>query len=104
MNSLKHKPTLQKGAPETTDAAPCIICREAGFVTLFTKQVGYPLLGFHCIVHEEALCEKAGLKGLEDVMKTVMKVVNYIVALSLKKRQFHSLLSEVNSIQRIAHV
>jgi hypothetical protein len=45
----------------------------------------------------------AGMKGFKGLMKPVMKVVNYIVALALKKRKFHSLLNEMNSVQRIAH-
>jgi hypothetical protein len=99
-----HESSLQKRAPVTTDVSPRIICREADFVTLFTKQVGYPLLGFHCTLQEKALCVTAGMKGFEDLMKTVMKVLNYIVALTLKKRQLNSLLGEKKSIQRIAHV
>jgi hypothetical protein len=54
-----------------TDGAPSMVCREADFVTLFTKYVGHPLLGFHCIVHKEALSAKAGHKEFEEVMKTV---------------------------------
>jgi hypothetical protein len=41
----------------------------AGFVTLFTKYVGHSLLGFHCIVHEESFCAKAGLEELEVMEK-----------------------------------
>jgi hypothetical protein len=76
-----------------------MVGREAGFATLFTKYVGHPLLGFHCIVREEALCAKAGLEEL-GVMKIVPKVVNCISALALGKRQFQNLLSEVNSVYK----
>ena len=37
---------------------------KAGFVRLFTKEVGHPVIGFYCIIHEEALCAEAGLNEL----------------------------------------
>jgi hypothetical protein len=42
------------------------------------------------------LCAKADLKELEEVMKIVTKVVNFISACALKKKHFQNLLSEVN--------
>jgi hypothetical protein len=77
---------LSKIISVTTDAAPSMVGREAGFVTLFTKYVGHPPIGFHCIVHEEALCAKAGLKKLEEVMKIVTKIVNFISAKASEKK------------------
>ena len=71
---------------------------DAGFINLFTKVVGHSLLGFHCIVHQEALCAKTGLKELEEVMKVVTKVVNFIAARVLNKIQFQLLLTEVESV------
>ncbi len=62
------------------------------------KNVGHPLIGFHCIIHEEALCAKAGLKELQEVMQTVTKVVNYISGRPLNKRQFQIILDEVDSV------
>jgi hypothetical protein len=47
-----------------TDGALSMVGTEAGFVTLFTKYVRYPFLGFHCIVHKEALCAKTALRNL----------------------------------------
>ena len=82
----------------TTDGAPSMTGKDAGFINLFTNEVGHPLLGFHCIVHQEALCAKTGLKELEDVMKVVTKVVNFIAARALNKRQFENLLNEVESV------
>jgi hypothetical protein len=52
--------------------------RVAGFATLFTKHAGHPLHGIPCFIHKEALCMKSGLRELEDVMQTVMKIVNCI--------------------------
>jgi len=89
---------LKKIVSVTTDGAPSMTGKDAGFINLFTKEVGHSLLGFHCIVHQEALCAKTGLKELEEVMKVVTKVVNFITASALNKRQFQSLLKEVESV------
>ena len=64
-----------------------------GFVSLFTKDVGHAAIGFHCIIHEKALCAKAGLKELQEVMQTITKVVKCISARALNKRQFQVLLN-----------
>ena len=42
---------------------------KAGFVNLFAKDVGHPLIGFYCIIHEETSCGKAGLKELQELMQ-----------------------------------
>ena len=73
-----------------------MIGEKAGFVNLFAKDVGHPLIGFHCIIHEEALCAQAGLKELQEVMQTVIKVVNYISARVLNK----ILLNELDSVYK----
>jgi len=83
----------------TTDGAPSMTGKDAGFVNLFTKHVGHPLVAFHCIVHQEALCEKSSLKELEDVIKIVKKkIANFITARALNKRKFELLLNEVQSV------
>ena len=82
----------------TTDGTPNIVLEKAGFVNLPTKEAGHTVIGFHCIVHEEALCEKTSLKALQEVMQIVTKVVNYISARALHKRQFQILLMEIESV------
>ena len=82
----------------TTDGAPSMIGKDTGFVALFTRHVGHPLLTFHCIVHQEALCAKSGLKELEVIMKCVTKTVNFITARALNNRKFAQLLNEVQSV------
>ncbi|KAI8788966.1 SCAN domain-containing protein 3 [Biomphalaria glabrata] len=81
----------------TTDGAPGMTGKDAGFVTLFTGHVGHPLITFHCIVHQQALCSKNGLKELENIMKCVTKTVNFITARALNKRKIEQLLNEVQS-------
>lgn len=61
------------------DGAHRMFGREAGSVTWFTKYVRHPLLDFHCIVHKDALCAKAGLRKHEEVMKIATKVFSFFI-------------------------
>ena len=51
------------------------------------------VISYHCIIHQENL---AALHSdlLEDVMKDVILVVNFIQSLALEHRQFRQLLME----------
>jgi uncharacterized membrane protein len=53
----------------TTDGASSMVGTVAGFVTLLTIYVRHPLLGFHYIVHKEALCAKSALRYLKKWWK-----------------------------------
>ena len=88
---------MSKIVSVTTDGAPNMVGRYVGFVELFTEVVDHPILPFHCIIHQEVLCAKVGLKELNDVLSIVTKVVNLIAARALHKRQFSLLLNEVES-------
>ena len=95
---------ISKVVSVTTNGAPSMAGGKAGFVSLFTKEVGHPVIGFHCIIHKEALrvCAKTSLKELQEVMQTVIKVANCIPARALHKRQFEVLLNEVESVYKAA--
>ena len=55
----------------------------------------------HCIVHQENLCAKISNSAFNDVMPTVMKIVNFLFACSVTThRQFRSLLEEMESLYR----
>ena len=59
----------------------------------------------HCIVHQENLCAKISNSALNDVMSTVTKIVNFLVARSAAThRQFRSLLKEMESSYRDLHL
>ena len=52
----------------------------------------------HCIVDQENLCAKISNSALNEVMSTVTKIVNFLVARSATTyRQFRSLLEETES-------
>ena len=73
-----------------TDGAPSMLGRQAGFVALFRQEIGKPnLISYHCIIHQQALCAKAGC-GLQETMKTVVESVNLIRARSLNYRRFQN--------------
>ncbi|KAM4026769.1 general transcription factor II-I repeat domain-containing protein 2A-like [Anomaloglossus baeobatrachus] len=88
---------ISKVVSVTTDGAPNMVGKKVGFVKLFTEGIGHPIVPFHCIIHQEALCAKAGFTDLNDLMSIVTKIVNLIAARPLHKREFSALLLEVDS-------
>ena len=85
----------------TTDGAPTTIRQHRGFVNLIEQKIRHPVMKLHCIVHQENLCAKTSNSALYDVMSTVTKIVNFLVARSATThRQFRSLLEEVESLYR----
>ncbi|XP_073436047.1 general transcription factor II-I repeat domain-containing protein 2-like [Dendrobates tinctorius] len=88
---------ISKVVSVTTDGAPNMVGKKVGFVKLFTDAIGHPIVPFHCIIHQEALCAKAGFTDLNDLMSVVTKIVNLIAARPLHKREFLALLLEVDS-------
>lgn len=91
---------ISKVVSARTDGAPSETGEKAEFVNLFAKAVSHSLIGFHCIINEGALCAKTGLQELQEVIQTVTKVVNYISARVLNKRQFQILLNKVESVYK----
>ena len=81
----------------TTDGALSMVGPTSGFVKLFANEIKRQVVRFHCIIHQEALCAKDSTRKLEDVLKDVTKIVNYIIARALNFRQFQALLGEVKA-------
>jgi len=77
----------------TTDGAPAMTGRERGLVGRL-KLIQPHLISYHCIIHQSVLCSKLS-DEFNDVMGTVMKVVNYIRAnSSMQHRLFKSFLEQ----------
>ena len=74
-----------------------MVRRNKGFVALLREHEKRPILSFHCIIRQEALCAQMGGEQLCKVMSLVIRLVNYIVARALNGRQFKTLLEEVEN-------
>uniref|UniRef100_A0A8P4G8E9 SPIN-DOC-like zinc-finger domain-containing protein n=1 Tax=Dicentrarchus labrax TaxID=13489 RepID=A0A8P4G8E9_DICLA len=79
-----------------TDGAPCMVGKYKGFVALLREHENRPILSFHCILHQEALCAQMCDGQLGEVMSLVIRVINFIVARALNDRQFKTLLDELS--------
>uniref|UniRef100_A0A8C5H083 HAT C-terminal dimerisation domain-containing protein n=1 Tax=Gouania willdenowi TaxID=441366 RepID=A0A8C5H083_GOUWI len=80
-----------------TDGAPCMVGKNKGFVALLREHENRPILSFHCIRHQEALCAQVCDGQLGEMMSLVIRVINFIVARALNDRQFKTLLDEVGN-------
>uniref|UniRef100_A0A6P7GSJ3 SCAN domain-containing protein 3-like n=1 Tax=Diabrotica virgifera virgifera TaxID=50390 RepID=A0A6P7GSJ3_DIAVI len=79
----------------TTDGAPAFTGVHNGFIALCRKYDTFPnVLTYHCIVHQQALCGK--FLNADNVMKVVVKLVNQVRAHALQRRQFRTLITEMN--------
>ena len=79
----------------TTDVAPAVIGSVNGLVGLCKADQTFPKFwNFHCIIHREQLVSKS-LK-LDNVMKNVMEIVNYIRTHALNHRYFNNLIAELD--------
>ena len=76
-----HQIDISTAVSITTDGTPSMTGEKAGFVNPSTTEAGHTVIGFHFIIHEEALCTEAGLKALQEVMPTVAKFLDCISAL-----------------------
>ena len=79
----------------TTDGAPAMIGSVNGLVGLCKDDQTFPeFWNFHCIIHREQIVSKS--LNLDNIMKTVIKIVNYIRTHALNHRQFRNLIAELD--------
>jgi len=87
----------EKVVSVTSDGAPSVVGATFGFAQFFVKETKRQVIQFHCIIHQEALCAKESSKKIDNVIREVTKMVNYITARALNCRQFQALLEEVQA-------
>jgi len=77
-----------------TDGAPALTGRHVGCLSLLEDFLHRPLLKYHCIIHQEALCCKA--LDLKETMDVVVRCINKIRARALNRREFRQFLDDVD--------
>lgn len=86
---------IQKLVGITTDGAPAFTGVQKGFIALCRKDDMFPsFLSYHCIIHQQALCGQ--FLNANNVMKAVVKLINHVRAHALQRRQFRTLIEEMN--------
>ena len=78
-----------------TDGAPAMVGSVNGLLGLCKADQAFPKFwNVHCIIHREQLVSKS--LNLDNVMKPVMDIVNYIRTHALNHRQFRNLITELD--------
>ncbi|XP_060754330.1 general transcription factor II-I repeat domain-containing protein 2-like [Neoarius graeffei] len=86
---------LSKLTAIATDGAPSMIGSVNGLVGLCKADETFPdFWNFHCIIHREQLVSKS--LNLDNIMKPVMEIVNYIRTHALNHRQFKNFIAELD--------
>ena len=74
-----------------TDGAPSMTGKNEGFVAHLKKEfVNQDFISFHCLLHQQNLCSKSVI--LDDTLKNIVAIVNYIRANSTRHRHFREML------------
>ncbi|KAG8236590.1 hypothetical protein J437_LFUL016942 [Ladona fulva] len=73
-----------------TDGAPAMLGSRSGFQTK-VKELAPQAKGMHCIIHRFALATKTLPKPLQEVLDSLVTIVNYIKSSALNTRLFKEL-------------
>ena len=93
---VEKKVPLNKLASITTDGAPAMTGRHAGFIAQCRNDPDFPtFLHYHCIIHQQAICAK--VTGFDHVMTPVVRIINSIRSKAKQHRMFKMLLDELSA-------
>nr|XP_039264593.1 zinc finger BED domain-containing protein 5-like [Styela clava] len=79
-----------------TDGAPAMLGSRSGFQKK-VKELAPEAKGTHCAIHRYALASKTLPTPLQNVLDSVVKIVNYIKSGSLNTHQFEELCKDMDS-------
>ena len=79
-----------------TDGAPCMIGSIKGFVSLVQRE-NPNVVQTHCFLHREVLVSKTIPDELNQVLKQVVEIVNFIKTRPLKSRLFEKICVDMDS-------
>ena len=79
-----------------TDGAPCMIGSIKGFVSLVQRE-NPNAVQTHCFLHKEVLVSKTIPHELNQVLKQVVQIVNFIKTRPLKSRLFEKICVGMDS-------
>ena len=79
-----------------TDGAPAMLGSKSGFQTK-VKELAPKAKGIHCMIHRYALASKTLPAPMQEVLNSVIKIVNYIKSGSVNTRLFKELCKDMNS-------
>ena len=95
----KNNISVLKLAGISTDGAPSMLGTGTGFkgqvIRWLAENNIKGVTWCHCIIHQEALCAKT--LGLENVMKLIVDVVNFIRSKGVNHREFKEVLNDLDS-------
>ena len=85
---------LNKFVSVATDGAPAMVGKHNGLIGLMKSDPNFPeFFPLHCIIHREHLVAK--FFKYEDVMKTVIEIVNFIRVNAKNHRQFRNFVEDL---------
>ena len=79
-----------------TNGAPAMLGSKSGFQTR-VKEKAPNAKGTHCMIHRYALASKTLPVPLQDVLSSVIKIVNFVKGSALQTRLFKQLCKEMGS-------
>ncbi|XP_015677944.1 SCAN domain-containing protein 3-like [Protobothrops mucrosquamatus] len=91
----EHKISWEKVCGVCTDGAPAMLGCRSGFQRLVLNE-SPKVIGTHCMIHWQILATKTLPQELQEVMKSVIRSVNFVKASSLNSRLFSQLCNELD--------
>ena len=85
-----------------TDGAPVMLGSKSGFQS-GVKKLAPQANGIHCMIHRYALASKTLPASLQEVLESVIKIVNYVKTQALNTRLFKELCKDMNANPSFLH-